>query len=339
MAIVYTGNPDGVQPPALQPAPYDSAGGNPQALLPVDADGSNFDSLVQPFELLCDFVAFMHRKQARVDQWAEDIQRFKNAIGTVGNLVDNMGIIGGDVSRLEEAWLWHDAKAAAGVGTFGPGAIPWYYGLAGSGLIDTVSPFGEPATAATAFTYRTRYLRMFITGLINDAVSCWYGPTAAGSGGFIMSTLGEAAWSFNASIQLAGAADPDKHDICFGMTSVPGLAVGAGTARICVRKLDTEANWVLEVADGAAITRIDTGVAIDGFRHRYRLEYWSTTQGNGTRAARLYQDGVLIATATTSLPSEVIPVQLTPYLGMKRTVAAGSSQTLTCGPLSIRSYA
>jgi hypothetical protein len=288
--------------------------------LVADGDPRNAASLAQPGKEAADFIAWLMDPFARSGNWAERIERWRNARLQDRFTIDHMGYSGGRIQNWMETWRGDEAITATTVSTWlEKTAQRWVATLTDGGA----GTLGQIVVAS---------------GRLARSLTMTIGVGAAD----LASVTAEAPCNFETDNGIV--FEVDTYDLSAAITEQAvsnGLADpgstgfgGVGLVGAVFAKGNGDANWQCVVGDGAAVTVVDSGVAYAlATLYKLRIEWHgSGVADNSASAVRFYINGTLVATTTTHLPTAASPRRASPFLGIKRDTGT-SSRLTTYGPV------
>lgn len=322
MASNITGDPVAIAAPDTQPGPD----GDPVISFPSDGDPLNVASLEQAFEAIANRLAWLRDPQAIAEAWEQRTWGVQNARGQRRWFLDHLGIPSGRIVHWTEDWRGADSQSANGSSTFARTVRPWLAEIVKASLTTAVAT-KDPATAAADVTTKLSKLLLLQVGPdTGDKSTAYDNPEAAFSADNSMG-LEVPVWPMAAAL---GDSIMQMYGLSSGTAALPGVAGFTGASFYYDDTVSP--NWFVSVGNGAAVTNVDTNVAVaaDAWQH-LRVEWWGANVADDSASTvRFYIDGVQKGgDITSNLPTTGYAGK---RIGIQRT-GTGGNEKVYVGPV------
>ena len=271
MATNYTGLPTATEAPAAAPAPD----GAPIVVLPADGDPPNAAAFAQAYKVLADYVAWIFKPRAKLNDLAKEIISFRNALTNRRAGYDHQGLPTGLFTGWDENWCDNGftPKTVVGTGLWGKG---WTYEVGVSG--STLGGGGITVLDQTAGGGG------IVTGPRSALLDMNPFPNAPGVAWTLVEyTRACAVLTRDTATYLEWEGFPGSGtsgSVGFGDSQVGISAESTGFFGFGVVYRAADTNYQLYTNDGTTTTFTDTGVA-KNTASRFRLEYQGTNEADG----------------------------------------------------------
>lgn len=287
MPTPYAGVATATQSPSVPPTP----GVVPTVNIPDDGEAENAASIAQMVKVLADFAAWQMSPRAKASAWGEPIQIWRSAALKKMFGIDHLGFPAGRLNHWRECFndILDYNPGGAGTHTSSPTAGGWIATVIRAGAVTGTGfvAFIDPSIDWPA----SRRVQIMTADDAGSVSFLQRKPCARFAPGVSIAMEWDAACDSNAAREVSmGFNEP--------------LIPSGGGAIAQFRGSGSGVNYFAETYSAGTPTVTDTGVLMDDFGHRFRIEYHPAGQDDaGAERVLFFVDGVLKANHTTHLPS------------------------------------